>query len=96
MVVLPVNRRVTGDHTSRETPVVSVAVHYTVQHYATCNRSIEYIGFIYVVMMMSGDVMMLSLGVTNTFGTCVKLACFVPRPQTFLFDTAIDKNLDAW
>jgi len=71
MVVLAVNLRVTGDHTSRETPVVSVAVHYTVQHYVI---PIEYIGFDYVLMMMSDDVMMLSLEVTNTFGTYVKLA----------------------
>lgn len=71
MVVLAANRRVTGDHTSRETPVVSVAVHYTVQHYVI---SIEYIGFDYVVMLMSDDVIMSSLGVTNKFSTYVKLA----------------------
>jgi len=71
MVVLAANRRVTGDHTNRETPVVSIAVHYTVQHYII---PIEYIGFDYVIMMMSDDVMMSSLGVTNTFGTYVKLA----------------------
>lgn len=71
MVVLAANCRVTGDHTSRETPVVSVAVHYTVQHYVIL---IEYIGFDYVVMLMSDDVMMSSLGVTNKFSKYVKLA----------------------